>query len=209
MIELTLNPNEVSKLINRVKDLSPKRRHNAIYRAFRDATLETEKLLKLNISGKYLLVRSGRLRASIGSKVLETEEGISGIIGSGVRQGGEGARVKYANIHETGGTITPKNTRFLTIPLSEALTNAGVLRFTARQLFAGETKYDGAFVWRGIIYGYMIAKGKRPVTPLFLLKSSVTIPARYYMSRTLADIQGKLFSIMTKGVERTINGNAG
>ena len=52
-------------------------------------------------------------------------------VGGGVRvtvQAGD-AEVPYARIQEEGGTITPRNARFLAIPVGPALTAAGVSRF--------------------------------------------------------------------------------
>jgi phage gpG-like protein len=48
------------------------------------------------------------------SRVISEGLSLVGIAGSGVLQGN---RVKYANIHETGGVIRPVHGKYLTIPI--------------------------------------------------------------------------------------------
>lgn len=108
----------------------------------------------------------------------------------------------YAGIKEYGGTIKPRNARFLTIPFEhgKAMTASGQPRFTARQLFADPEAfgYTGAFIAKGVIFGELRGKayverttgrkvkgpssrgglggksGKWNIEPLFALASQVT-----------------------------------
>ena len=77
---------------------------------------------------KTLSKRSGDLMdAILGSVKVEgqTFQTIQGTIGA--------PGIKYARIQETGGTITPKTAKFLTIPLPAALDSRGVpLKSSAR-----------------------------------------------------------------------------
>lgn len=166
---------------------NPRDEGRAVYRGFVRAGLLIERALKGNISGGYLDVRSGRLRASIGSRIDVDADGLTATIGSGARQGD---RIKYANIHETGGTVVPRVRQWLTVPLSAAQTASGVARFTAQDVRQHRTQYDGSFIQDSIIFGYM-KRGKYKkgglnlnIVPLFVLKKSVTIPASRYLSRT-------------------------
>lgn len=84
-----------------------------------------------------LRVRSGRLRGSIQGNVKKTGAGADVLLSAG---GGAGRGiVKYARIHEHGGTITAKRAKYLTFPVSaDAFTGAGVSRGA------------GGSVWRSV-----------------------------------------------------------
>ena len=78
----------------------------------------TERRLKESaLSGGILETRTGHLKRNVGSEINERGYLVDGIIGTGVR----GTRtVKYARIHEKGGTIEPKIAKALTIPLRKS-----------------------------------------------------------------------------------------
>ena len=79
-------------------------------------------------------------------------------------------------IHETGGVITAKSGRYLTIPLPAALDSRGVpLRPSARD-------WDNTFVQRSRKGNLIIfQKRSQGIVPLYVLKSSVTIKPRLGM----------------------------
>lgn len=188
MIKLEFDPKSVEALLERGRNLNLLDQGKAVYRGFVRAGLLIERALKGNISGAYLDVRSGRLRSSIGSQISFEDGGLKAVIGSGARQGD---RVKYANIHETGGTIVPRVRQWLTVPLEAAKTPSGVGRFTAQDVRRKRTQYTGSFIQDHVIFGYMkrgqykTSRGlKLDIVPLFVLKKSVTIPASRYLSRT-------------------------
>jgi hypothetical protein len=178
MIEITVVQEDLDKIIDKLKGVSVKNRNSALYASFKKASLLLERRLKENSSGRFLKVRSGHLYKSIGSVVSSSDKNIKAEIGSGVRQG---KRVSYADILETGGVIKPSKGKYLTIPIGEALTAAGVPRFTAAEVRDGKTKFKSSFIAKGIIFG---KTGKKGIVPLFILKTSVTIPAKYWMSKT-------------------------
>lgn len=196
MIELTFDKSQWDKLSKKLRALSPVARDSITRKAFTDLTLETEGQLKQSLSGAILRVRSGRLRSSIGSIVIGQGKDLVGMVGSGIRQGG---RVSYANIHETGGTITPKNSKYLAIPLSAALTPAGVLKKKPRE-------YNNTFVMKSKNGNLIIAqkRGSRMsrIVALFVLKKKVEIPARHYMSRTAEEVSPRALEIMNRSIER-------
>ena len=78
--------------------------------------LGTENKVKLDLTGKLLKVKTGRLRNSIKHKVTQTQAITKIEIGSW--------SVPYAEIHDKKGNtiITPKNVSFLTIPVSPNIT---------------------------------------------------------------------------------------
>lgn len=107
---------------------------------------------KKNVA-QVLVMRSGKLRRSIGFKLRE----------GGVDIGSFG--VPYANIHEFGGRITPKGRKFLTIPQERAFIGRSALNF---DLSFG--RLDGK--------PYLFTKQK---TAAYRLVRQVTIPARPYL----------------------------
>lgn len=195
MITFTIDKKQLERLTEKIRSISPTAENSITRKAFTDLTLETEKQLKLN-TASILHVRSGRLRSSISSRVYERGKDLIGEVGSGVRQGD---RVPYANIHETGGVIRPVNKKYLAIPLPPALTSAGVLRQKPRD-------YANTFVAKSnagnlIIFQRTLGKG---AIALFVLKKSVTIPRRRYMSRTVEEIAPRAFEIMNRSIEREL-----
>lgn len=108
------------------------------------------------------------------------------------------AGVGYARIQEHGGTIRPKNKQYLTVPLPDALTAAGLLKGGAKLVQQGG-KYvtaDGAptFIFKskrgnlligarpGQDFGYGDATIKRPrnnkIVLLYALRKEVSIRPR-------------------------------
>lgn len=139
-----------------------------------------------------LQVRTGALKNSIEAlPIRRTEHEIIGTVVAG-------QKLKYAKIHEFGGIIKPINAAFLAIPIGEAKTAAGVARFSPRQITAAG--YDGSFVKGGILFG---KRGKDAV-PLFVLRSSVKIPARPFMRPALAAIQVQARSQLREAVHKGI-----
>jgi phage gpG-like protein len=196
MIEVKIDKTDVERVINKLASIPSNRRDAIGFKMFTDATLYLERQLKSNISGKILHVRSGRLRNSIGSIVKDTDKQLEGVVGSGVRQG---ERVPYADIHETGGVVTPKRVHWLTIPLRDALKPSGVPRGRARDFentFFAYSKAGNLILFQ--------RKGKGAVA-LFLLKKSVTIPARRYMSITAEEARDKIADIMINRIEKELN----
>lgn len=88
----------------------------------------------------------------------------------------------YVAIHQFGGTIEAKRSKYLTIPLKAMKTASGVVKMTigqaiaARKTFFAKSKAGNLILFenRPKTDG---GKNRRPV-PLFVLKKSVTIPKR-------------------------------
>ncbi len=83
---------------------------SGVARSMARLAVETVLLVKQKLSGQVLRARSGALRASIGSRVTESMTAITATISS--------TGVRYAAIHEFGGTIhvpeiRPKTARAL------------------------------------------------------------------------------------------------
>ena len=95
----------------------------------------------------------------------------------------QGAANAYAGIQETGGTIKPKNGRYLWIPLAANLMSNGTARLTPSQ--AIQQPHFISWNKGPIFFGKSPVKQSKKafaqnfgIVPLFVLKTSVTIPAR-------------------------------
>ena len=106
-------------------------------------------------------------------------------------------------IHETGGTIRAKSAGYLTIPLPAAMDSRGVpLRQRARD-------WDNTFVARSKKGNLIIfqKKGRKNITPLYLLKSEVYIRPRLGMERAIGEqavpyFEQKSFETLSNQIDR-------
>ena len=100
-------------------------------------------------------------------KMIDDIQGVIGLTG-------------YLAIHETGGTIRAKRSKYLTIPLAAALNTDGTpKRRSAREwenTFVGRSKAGNLLIFQKTATGMI---------PLYVLKKEVTIPARLGMKATL------------------------
>lgn len=138
-----------------------------------------------------LHVRSGDMKRS--GTAMPVEEDANGLRGGLL----VGQGLPYAPLQEFGGTIFPTKGTYLTIPIGEALTPSGVPRFTA--LEAEDAGYS-TFIKGRIIFG--VKDGV--LYPLFLLVTSVTIPARPTAGPTLNAnrpwIESRLKSVVDESI---------
>ena len=157
------------------------------------ACLKLEAQAKNNIlnGSSGLHSRTGALAGSISSN-WTGRPGIATITGIAKRSGAEpigkpggrfpvingvvGSNLAYARIHELGGTIRPRRAKYLTIPLPATLTaQSGASRGRARDFrdtFIKRSKAGNLIIFR---------ENGGSITPLFVLKKSVSIPARPYL----------------------------
>lgn len=138
-----------------------------------------------------LASRSGRLTQSFGAEVQ---------VGAG--QGGTlvSARIGYIHdapgwvgIHEYGGTIRARNTRYLAIPLTEE-----ARRTAPRQLgnsFVARSRRGNLLIFRKLEGG--------GIEPMYLLRESVVIPARPALRPTMERFTPLLVNDL-KGVVRML-----
>lgn len=90
---------------------------------------------------------------------------------------------KYARLQEFGGTVVPKSSEWLWIPLDQNKTSNGVARITPRQAVSNGGFYTNARNGGKIFWAYALTKAARKkakgeLVPLFVLKKSVYVPAR-------------------------------
>lgn len=195
MIKAKFSQEDYARIMQKLKRVAPNERSRVMFNSMKVVGMYLRNALVKNVSGKILKRRSGNLAQSIESKVIPKVNGISVVTGSGVQRGN---RLPYADIHETGGIIRPKNAKYLTIPAKANQTATGQTRFTAPELFSA---YAGQLYFSG---GALILK-KSPGSKgkvMFFLKKQVEIPARRYLSRTLEEMQRKIVNILLMGVRK-------
>lgn len=109
-------------------------------------------------------------------------------------------------IQECGGTITAKNVRNLTIPLSPFITGRGVgggARHGARRDRVAESYgYRSTFVSVQLIFG---TRDHGVAEPLFKLQPSVTLPARPDAAPAAEEIAPEFESQMVRAMESLLN----
>ncbi|MFH2012508.1 MAG: hypothetical protein ABIJ37_07420 [Pseudomonadota bacterium] len=127
------------------------------------------------LSGAVLKQRSGRLKGSLDVNADKNSVTIS----AGGRSL-EGDAVRYADIHNKGGIIRPKNKKFLTVPFPGGPADTSSGRTPKR---AGD--FEDTFVAKGIIFQKI---GGNDIQPLFILKKKVTMPRRSYLFFENSDI---------------------
>jgi hypothetical protein len=160
--------------------------------AARAAELVVGQIVKEDLSGKTLNVITGNLRRSLSSRVIRGGNIVAAI---GVIKG---PAMKYAAIHEFGGTIKPVKGQYLAIPLRAAKSGGGRPRFPGGPREAA-LKYPDTFVLKRpgknpLICATLRVKGKgknagkvKGILPLFVLVKSVTMPARHWLSEGVRD----------------------
>lgn len=112
--------------------------------------------------------RSGKLLASLSKDRIKVAGGMRSEVAVSYTLTG------IATVHERGATIRPKRAKYLTVPLPPALTSRGI------------PKKKSARDWRNTFVlkskkGNLLIVQKRAdggITPLYVLKKSVTIPKR-------------------------------
>jgi len=157
-------------------------------KAFRETASEAHKKVSARVrdgSGDTLHARTGQLRRSLNFEV----HGDS-IKTLGASVFSDASFAKYATVHEFGATIKAKDKYlrvpggpYLNIPLAANKTPAGVMRFSARDIFNA----GGYIAGRAV----MNAEG----VPMFALVKQVTIPARLQMVKT---VTGEIPSLLTR-----------
>lgn len=141
-----------------------------------------------------LSVRTGALRRAVKSKV-STRPPASAALFVFVD-----STAPYAAIHETGGTVRPKRSKFLAIPVGKALTKAGVTKGAFRRpreihnLFFTKTK-KGNFV-------LAVARKGGGIEVLFALKRIVKIPPRLGFAKTFKSESRKGLTKLRKELKR-------
>jgi len=159
------------------------------------ALLDLDPQIQRNLAGTILNRRTGNLAA-------RTRVTKATVTGQKVSISIETNGVPYGLIHETGGTIVPKTKQFLTIPLPDALTASGVLRKSAAELQQNPSPFDTTFIHDGTIIG----ERNDNLTPLFILRKKVEIPARRWASSAVDSTIQQFLKRLQERVDGVLRG---
>ncbi len=196
-IEFQFNEDDFKRIQNRIRNLSMKRQAEVWETGFKNAAEKTKQQLVSNVSGPILRRRTGKLAQSIQWRVQKTDVGLVAFVGANVLTG---RRVPYADILETGGTITAKKGKFLAVPLRAALTGAGTTKAPSPRDFPN-TFFRRTKQGRPIIF----QKNGNRIVPLFILFKRVNIKPYKYMSTTLAQVKPMIKKIMEEAAYKELN----
>lgn len=145
-----------------------------------------------NIKGPIIKRRTGNLARSLRSDVDTTSSQVTGTVGV--------LKTPYAAILELGGTITGKP--WLTIPLSGVNRPSSAHPGGETGLTAREVIDQGGFFLKSKAGNLLIVQRNKKgnITPIFVLKRQVEIPAFGYLSKSFAQIKSKLDGILMEGL---------
>jgi hypothetical protein len=105
--------------------------------------------------------------------------------------------IPYARIHEEGGTITPKNAQYLAIPFPNS--PAWNMAMTGKKVSPSDYEGKGFFKKskNGNLIFFVRDRGSKDgLIPMFLMKESVEIPARHWISRSVGEAVAMLSARM-------------
>ena len=186
------NPEKITKMIG--VDAGKAIRQGMVFAMRRSTIRLADYIVEHKLSGQKLSVRTGNLRRSLqekrAKKVQERSNEIIGTVGS---------NLKYAAIHEYGGTIRPKRTKWLAIPLKAALTARGVARGGPRDFkntFFAMSK-NGNLI--------MFSKSMGSIIPLFALKKEVKIPKNPYMKSGLKEKSSDIIKFFSEDIQKEVS----
>ena len=186
------NPEKITKMIG--VDAGKAIRQGMIFAMKRSTIRLADYIAEHKLSGQKLRVRTGGLRRSLqekrAKKVQERGDGVIGIVGT---------NLKYAAIHEYGGTIRPKRAKWLAIPLKGALTARGVARGGPRDFkntFFAMSK-NGNLI--------MFSKSMGSIIPLFALKKEVKIPKVSYMKSGLKEKTNDIIKFFSEDIQKEVS----
>lgn len=138
--------------------------------------------IKESIRGRLLNTRTAHLSRNVGFKISGNENRPQAVLGTGIPPA---QSVVYAQIQEKGGTIKPRNRKYLTVPLP------GIKGVAAN--------FPDSFILKSKTGKLLIVErdGKGGLRPLFALKTQVQLPAREWFSTPLAEMSDLLQTMVS------------
>lgn len=153
-----------------------------ILKSLRRIGVQLQRTMMQKAAGDLLKKRTGNLTRAIFYRIEQV--GLDVLVRAGV----DLTKAIYGRIHEHGGTITPKKSKYLTIPLAPNLTGNGVMRVSAREFISNPQSlgFKSSFVnpSKTAIVG---VKSNGALEAVFALKTSVTLKPTNYISNSLKD----------------------
>ena len=194
MIEINVfikNPEKITKMLG--VDANKAVTQGMMFAMRRSVIRLADYIAEHKLSGQKLNARTGMLKKSIqrsgAKKVTVMGDNIVGTVGT---------NMEYSVIHEYGGTIRPKHSKYLAIPLDAALTAKGVARGRPRDF--KDTFFAVSKKGNLIMFGKSMGK----VVPLFAMKKEVKIPKRPYMKPSLQEKAGDIIKFFSEDIQKHI-----
>lgn len=167
---LFIDTTQLTARVNRLASLAQGGFARAVVPVVNEALATGHDEVRRLLSGPVLRRRTGVAAASVRPVPAQADGNtVTGSVGS---------NVWYLHFQYTGGTIRPRNARYLAIPIGNALTPAGVSRYPS-------PRDAGKLIFIISKAGNKLLVRKRPdggLDPLFVLKSSVTIPPHDFLT---------------------------
>lgn len=182
---------------------TPGRLDEAEKGAVKEGSIEALRRFRIKVSGDVLKRRTGNYAKS--TTAAPPSKDVAGWKAEvGVKKGPAG---KYAELHETGGTIKPKRGKVLAIPIGPNLTAAGVARFNSPRdprMFGGFWKRLGGALL------FLVPKGRDDksgsgVFAYFIGVPQVVIPKREPLGKTLREMEPRMRAIVSEHVTRALS----
>jgi len=139
-----------------------------------------------------LAVRTGGVRAAFQSRVSRQGPIVYGRIGYFSDDA-----PAWVGVHEYGATIRPRRARYLAIPLTEEARRVGSPRAYPSPLFSARSRRGNLLLFR---------REGRAIVPVYLLRDSVTIPARPALAPTVARFAPQIAQELTAAIDRLLAG---
>jgi phage gpG-like protein len=187
MADLALEADGFAKLLSKLDEL-PRHVYRDMGYTMLTLTLLVESVAKGNVKRNFKGI--GTLAASITHKILK----VAGLSVTGI----VGTNLAYAAIHEFGGTVTPKNVDWLTIPFEGV---QGRARDYSDTFFAWSRNHN-------LILFQRAGKGEKP-RPLFVLVKKTEVPARPYLNPALMECKDTIVLRIGESVKRSLASVAG
>lgn len=109
-----------------------------------------------------------------------------------------GSNVKYARIHEYGGTISAKRAKYLTIPLNRQAEKMLIAAGGSVRGIPGLFRTGKVTGNSGGVLAMRTGRKNAKVVPLFALKRSVRIPARPYIRPAVRKARPKIIAAFNR-----------
>jgi hypothetical protein len=158
-----------------------------------------QKIAAGRLTGQDLAVRTGNLRRAVKGWMSGDLAGVIGVMPDSAVD-----HYKYL-LGDEQVTIRPKKGKFLSVPLPDALTAAGVLKPEYSQ---GLRNIDGGFFIRSkgqLIFGKHAGKTKRSkFLPLFVMKTQVTVKGRNSLYDGVMENLGIITDTITDRIQEAL-----
>lgn len=180
----------LGELAERLAHLAQSGLRKVELRVIEGAIQDLEARAKVNIETR-LEQRSRKLATSLRHELKETPDGVVGTVTAGGTW--QGLKVPYARLQEYGGTVVPVNGKYLTIPVGPALNAIGQAKYESARQAPGLQFVQSLKGQPLLVKLKKGPKGSAPTVEVwYVLRTSVTLPARRYLRDAQASVLAEL-----------------